>query len=63
MKQIGTIMLLMIKMMKRVLMKVAVMKIVITVMMIINILKEMGTILLIQNDEDNGEDIYDDDDC
>jgi hypothetical protein len=44
--------------MKKVLMIMAVTK-----MIMIKITNEMGTLLLIQNDEENEEDIYDDGDC
>jgi hypothetical protein len=46
--------------MKKVLMKMTVTKIIIMIM--IKIMNEMGTLLLIQNHEDSGDDVYDDGD-
>jgi hypothetical protein len=62
MRKISTIALLMIKIMKKLLMTVAVTKMIIMIMIMVKIMKEMGTLLFIQNDEDNCEDIYDDGD-
>jgi hypothetical protein len=33
------------------------------IMIMIKIMNEMGMLLLIQNNDGNGEDVYDDDDC
>jgi hypothetical protein len=49
-------------MLKKLLMKMAVTKMIIRIMTLIKIMKKMGMLLPIQNDEDNCEDIYDDGD-